>query len=67
MDTIDLRNLATDCRSEPARHKAGQAERLHTDLNRATRPDAYPKVGKAGRLPGTRPVRPNAYVDTALT
>ena len=42
MDTIDFRNLARDCRSEPTRHKGGHAGRLRSNL---------PSVDCAGRLP----------------
>ena len=31
MDTIDLRNLATDCGSKPSPHKGGHARRLLAD------------------------------------
>ena len=32
MDTIDLRNLVRDCRSEPTRHKAGHAGRIRSSV-----------------------------------
>ena len=34
MDTIDLRNLTRDCRSEPTRHKVGHAQTLTSDVDK---------------------------------